>query len=258
MVAACYLVDEDFFIFLPKQKNMPKKPVYILLLILLSLSYSCRTSRKLTTSSERHPSVTPVGQLADDYIRNYKDIAISEMKRTGIPASITLAQGMVESDYGRSSLARRANNHFGIKCHDDWKGPVVNENDDSDNECFRKYSSAENSFYDHSDFLKTRPRYNFLFDIATSDYKAWAYGLKKSGYATNPDYANMIIKSIEDNNLMVFDIPGKNGKTTDSGKKHQSQGTLTAGTQVIASTRKLPLCQSHQQVLPMILLQLIP
>ena len=127
------------------------------------------------------------------------------MNRTGIPASITLAQGIIESDCGHSSLAREANNHFGIKCHDDWTGPTIRHNDNSRNECFRKYGKAEESFYDHSDFLKSGSRYSFLFNYNSTDYKAWAHGLKKAGYATNPDYANMLIRTIEENKLWYFD-----------------------------------------------------
>jgi LysM repeat protein len=127
------------------------------------------------------------------------------MNRTGIPASITLAQGIIESDCGHSSLAREANNHFGIKCHDNWTGPTVRHNDNRRNECFRKYRKPEESFYDHSDFLKSVSRYSFLFNINPTDYKSWAHGLKKAGYATNPDYANMLIRTIEDNNLWYFD-----------------------------------------------------
>jgi LysM repeat protein len=127
------------------------------------------------------------------------------MNRTGIPASITLAQGIIESDCGHSSLAREANNHFGIKCHDNWTGPTIKHNDNRRNECFRKYRKPEESFYDHSDFLKSVSRYSFLFNNNPADYKAWAHGLKKAGYATNPDYANMLIRTIEDNNLWYFD-----------------------------------------------------
>ena len=104
-----------------------------------------------------------VSGSAADYINNYKDLAVSEMKRTGIPASITLAQGMIESDYGRSSLARMGNNHFGIKCHNDWNGQTIRQHDDRRNECFRKYRRPEDSFYDHSDFLKIRFAVQFSF-----------------------------------------------------------------------------------------------
>jgi hypothetical protein len=157
-------------------------------------------------SSSRTAVQTSVGESnAAAYIEQYKDLAVSEMKRTGIPASITLAQGMIESDFGWSTLAREANNHFGIKCHDDWTGPTIRHHDDRRNECFRKYSRPEDSFYDHSDFLKTSSRYTLLFDLSPTDYKAWAKGLKKAGYATNPDYANMLIRKIEENNLSYYD-----------------------------------------------------
>ncbi|MCU0461410.1 MAG: glucosaminidase domain-containing protein [Bacteroidales bacterium] len=168
------------------------------LIIVLILLDSCRSSRPVVNSSSEEPN-------AAAYIAKYKDLAVSEMKRTGIPASITLAQGMIESDFGRSRLAREANNHFGIKCHDNWTGPTIRHNDDRRNECFRKYSRAQDSFYDHSDFLKSTSRYSFLFDLPSTDYKGWAKGLKKAGYATNPDYADMLIRKIEVNNLYYYD-----------------------------------------------------
>ena len=177
---------------------MRKSLIIILQLSLIIFLYSCKATKHLTST------VTP-SPTGEAYINYYKDIAISEMKRTGIPASITLAQGMIESDYGRSTLAREANNHFGIKCHNDWAGPKVYHNDDRNNECFRKYARPEDSFYDHSDFLRSGSRYSFLFSFGPSDYKAWAHGLRKAGYATNPDYANMLIRKIEEENLAGFD-----------------------------------------------------
>ena len=162
---------------------------------------SCRATRPVVTT----PAVVEVSGTASDYINLYKDLAISEMKRTGIPASITLAQGMLESDYGRSSLARIGNNHFGIKCHNDWTGMTMRQHDDVRNECFRKYKRAEDSFYDHSDFLRSTSRYSFLFDLDPLDYKAWAHGLKRAGYATNPEYAGLLIMKIEENKLDAFD-----------------------------------------------------
>jgi LysM repeat protein len=170
----------------------------ILFLVLLSGLFSCRTYKPLISTSVPDQSVK-------DYVTSYKDLAVTEMNRTGIPASITLAQGIIESDCGHSSLAREANNHFGIKCHDNWTGPTVRHNDNRRNECFRKYRKPEESFYDHSDFLKSGSRYSFLFNNNPTDYKAWAHGLKKAGYATNPDYANMLIRTIEGNNLWYFD-----------------------------------------------------
>ncbi len=138
------------------------------------------------------------------YIEKYKDWAIQEMERTGIPASITIAQGLLESSNGNSRLARKANNHFGIKCHD-WNGPSIKENDDRRNECFRKYRSAYDSFKDHSNFLSTRSRYAFLFKYSSTDYKRWAKGLKKAGYATNPKYAHHLIRIIEEEKLYQLD-----------------------------------------------------
>jgi LysM repeat protein len=172
---------------------------YILYVLAIAILFnSCRSSKPVVKSSAGEPN-------AQAYIERYRDLAIREMKRTGVPASITLAQGMIESDFGRSRLAREANNHFGIKCHNTWTGPTIYHNDDRRNECFRKYNRPEESFYDHSDFLKSGSRYSFLFDLPVTDYKAWARGLKKAGYATNPDYADMLIRKIEELNLNYFD-----------------------------------------------------
>jgi len=141
----------------------------------------------------------------EEYIDNYKDIAIYQMKTKGVPASIILAQGLLESDNGNSKLAIKANNHFGIKCHSTWSGSTIYMDDDMRNECFRKYSNPETSYKDHSDFLRGARRYSFLFDLNPTDYKGWANGLKKAGYATNPHYAEMLIKIIEDNSLYIYD-----------------------------------------------------
>ena len=176
----------------------------LLILTLVSCLFSCRAYKPLASTS--HPrSTSKPDQSLQEYINSYKGLAVTEMNRTGIPASITLAQAIIESDGGNSTLARNANNHFGIKCHDDWTGPSVKHTDNSRNECFRKYARAEDSFYDHSDFIKSGSRYSFLFNYNPTDYKAWAHGLKKAGYATNPDYANMLIRTIEDNGLAYFD-----------------------------------------------------
>lgn len=192
---------------------MPNRLLIIIQLTLITFLYSCSVSKPVVSKSG-------TGLSADDFANKFKDLAVGEMKRTGIPASITLAQAMIESDYGRSRLAREANNYFGIKCHDNWTGPTIKHNDDKRNECFRKYSKPEESFYDHSDFLKSVPRYSFLFEIGTTDYKAWARGLRKSGYATNPDYANMLIKNIEDNNLWYFDRDYKVTSRTSKPASH--------------------------------------
>ena len=144
-------------------------------------------------------------QTREEYINKYKDAAIYQMKTQGVPASIILAQGLLESDNGNSYLAIKANNHFGIKCHKTWTGPTVHQDDDAKNECFRKYSNPEKSYKDHSDFLRGARRYSLLFDLEPTDYRGWSYGLKKAGYATNPSYAEMLIKIIEENNLYIFD-----------------------------------------------------
>lgn len=139
------------------------------------------------------------------YIQKYCNIAMREMNDYGIPASITLAQGILESAAGTSRLAVQANNHFGIKCHNDWFGEKIYHDDDKRNECFRKYERAEESFIDHSQFLKDRPRYSFLFELDKTDYKAWAKGLKQAGYATDPNYPNRLITLIEKYELYKYD-----------------------------------------------------
>ena len=139
------------------------------------------------------------------YIERWAATAVREMYRSGVPASITLAQGILESRSGLSALAAEGNNHFGIKCHKDWKGKTMKVDDDRKGECFRVYDTAEESFRDHSDFLRYWDRYKFLFDFDTKDYESWAYGLKKAGYATDPAYPEKLIKIIEDYDLSRFD-----------------------------------------------------
>ncbi len=141
----------------------------------------------------------------EEYIEMYKDIAIEEMNSFGIPASITLSQGILESGHGNSKLAKKAKNHFGIKCHKGWKGKTFRMDDDKRNECFRKYNNPYESFKDHSEFLSTRDRYASLFDLDITDYKGWAKGLKKAGYATNPKYPQLLIKIIEEFELYKLD-----------------------------------------------------
>ena len=141
----------------------------------------------------------------EGYIERYAAIAVDEMYHNGIPASITLAQGLIESSAGQSFLAVYANNHFGIKCHRDWKGERVFRDDDAKHECFRKYKTVADSYRDHSDFLRYRDRYKFLFDYELTDYKSWAYGLKKAGYATDPSYPTKLIGVIERYKLYRYD-----------------------------------------------------
>ena len=145
------------------------------------------------------------GKTTEEYIREYKDIAIKEMNRVGIPASITLAQGILESGSGNSTLAVKANNHFGIKCHNTWNGAKVYHDDDKKGECFRKYRTAYDSYTDHSDFLNNASRYSSLFDLKVTDYKGWARGLKKAGYATARDYDKQLIHIIEKYELYKYD-----------------------------------------------------
>lgn len=140
-----------------------------------------------------------------EYIKKYSKIAVKEMKRSGVPASITLAQGLLESAAGQSELSVKGNNHFGIKCHNNWTGKKIYHDAEIDNECFRCYSNAEDSFKDHSDFLRYQNRYKSLFNLDPSDYKGWAYGLKQAGYATDPKYPEKLIKIIEEYELYKYD-----------------------------------------------------
>lgn len=155
-----------------------------------------------TTSVYAQPAERRVSR--NEYIEEWKDEAIRQMLENGIPASITLAQGILESADGNSALARYANNHFGIKCHG-WKGATFYQDDDKADECFRKYYNAGDSYNDHSAFLSTRGRYSFLFELKVTDYKGWARGLKKAGYATNPKYPQLLIALIEQHKLYEYD-----------------------------------------------------
>lgn len=154
---------------------------------------------------------------AEEYIDTYKDIAMREMQRSGVPAAITLAQGIFESESGNSKLVKESNNHFGIKCKSEWTGDRVYHDDDLKGECFRKYDSAALSYTDHSDFLRTRPNYASLFELDPADYKSWAYGLKKAGYATNPRYPQLVIKVIEQYRLNDYSLIVLNRPLDDSG-----------------------------------------
>lgn len=171
---------------------------------LMILAAGCGVvSRNVSTSENVSYTVTG-NSPQHKYIAKYADMAVRERVRAGVPASITLAQGMLESGNGQSELAVKANNHFGIKCHD-WKGAKTYYNDDRRGECFRKYKDVEDSFRDHSDFLRYRDRYKFLFEFDVTDYKSWAYGLKKAGYATDPAYPQKLIRLIEEYDLDQFD-----------------------------------------------------
>ena len=157
------------------------------------------------------------------YINEHKDDAVRDMLKTGVPASVTLAQACLESQDGGSTLAKKANNHFGIKCSE-WTGPSYTQDDDKKDECFRKYKTTLESYDDHSLFLSTRPRYASLFQLSITDYKGWAKGLKKAGYATDPTYANRLIKIIEDNQLFMLDQQQETQFTASLDNKLNSSG----------------------------------
>lgn len=205
-------------------KHLSKLPIFIVVLLFLA---SCGSKRSTADKSKKKEIDTretylmtesdlvfnsfkkvnsgKVNDFTIAYIGTYKNIAIDKMEEYKIPASITLAQGILESGNGLSTLAKKSNNHFGIKCHSGWKGKKVYHDDDKKGECFRKYPSPEGSFNDHSKFLTGRGRYEFLFDLKPDDYKAWAKGLKKAGYATDRKYPKKLISFIETFELYKYD-----------------------------------------------------
>ena len=170
-------------------KHTMKKLKLFLILIISCLTLQAQTRNK----------------QYEDYIKKYRELAVEEMKKYHIPASITLAQGLLESGAGQSTLARKSNNHFGIKCGSDWRGKTVSHDDDARGECFRAYKHPKDSYEDHSKFLAGRSRYASLFKLKITDYKGWARGLKKAGYATNPRYADQLIGIIELYELHKYD-----------------------------------------------------
>lgn len=193
--------------------------LFLIVTIILSFP-SCG----VTKQPHRTANVSP-NQNYINYINKYSTLAVQNMYKYRIPASITLAQGLLESNAGMSQLALKANNHFGIKCGGTWNGPSMAFDDDAPGECFRSYTSPEASYYDHSIFLTTRSRYAFLFDYPTTDYKNWAKGLKKAGYATNPAYATTLINLIERYNLDRYDnyVLGKNVELGNNDWKRKKQ-----------------------------------
>ena len=195
----------------------------LLYIAIIFFAYSCGTKRVIYNNKKTEPVkekkvkrskskkikgkkdvVIPKINNTEDYINYYSSIAMDEMIQFGIPASVTLAQGILESGAGRGTLAVQANNHFGIKCHD-WTGKKIFHDDDKKQECFRKYDNPEYSYRDHSIFLSNRGRYSFLFDLKKDDYKKWARGLKKAGYATDPKYSQKLIDLIERYQLYNYD-----------------------------------------------------
>jgi flagellum-specific peptidoglycan hydrolase FlgJ len=167
----------------------------------------------------------------NDYIANYKEVAMSNMKNYGIPASIILAQGILESGAGKGSLAATANNHFGIKCHNDWTGETVLKDDDAAQECFRKYNDPAESFKDHATFLTGRNRYASLFELPKDDYEAWAKGLRLAGYATDPNYPEKLISYIERYELYQYDSQVLGKKFTLNKKKMEATAIADSSTQ---------------------------
>jgi hypothetical protein len=211
-----------------------RKSVYLSVLSLSALLLSsCAVHNGLISNREAHKNnqaiqksnsesiagYTPYTSLT--YIDRFKIIAVQEMNLYGIPASITLAQGLFESGSGNGELARVANNHFGIKCTSDWKGKGYYKDDDNHNDCFRVYDRPEDSFRDHSEFLK-RPRYAKLFQLDKNDYAGWANGLKAAGYATNPNYPQLLINIIQKYNLDQYDRP-----ETEAQKEKREDKVLT-------------------------------
>lgn len=228
-----------------------RKPARLPLLFVSALFLSsCAVHNGLISNREAHRNNQQVQKANSDGINNYtrytsltyidkfKTIAIQEMNLYGIPASITLAQGLFESGSGNGELARVANNHFGIKCTSDWKGKGYYKDDDSHNDCFRVYDRPEDSFRDHSEFLK-RPRYAKLFQLDKNDYVGWANGLKAAGYATNPNYPQLLINIIQKYNLDQYDRP-----ETDDQKEKRENRVLTQINDNVITTRQDSLSSS--------------
>ena len=172
------------------------KKIFVLIIIFISSCSSLKTISDVENTVE---------QKINFYVKKYAPAATKNMRFFKIPASITLAQGILESGYGEGTLAKKANNHFGIKCHKEWKGKSITHDDDEKDECFRSYKNPLRSYRDHSLFLVDRDRYSSLFTLNRKDYKGWAEGLKAAGYATDPKYADKLISLIERFNLTRFD-----------------------------------------------------
>lgn len=193
---------------------------------------------------EATSNVKVTTELVLKYIDDFKDIAKDNMRQHGIPASITLAQGILESGVGQGSLSKRANNHFGIKCHKEWNGPSVRHDDDSAQECFRKYDDPADSYRDHSLFLTTRSRYASLFELPKDDYKAWAKGLRAAGYATDTKYPDKLISLIERYQLNQYDaeVLGSSSTTSrkvfSSGKSVEKEYIITKGDTLYSLSKK--------------------
>ncbi|GAA4337030.1 glucosaminidase domain-containing protein [Flaviaesturariibacter amylovorans] len=207
------------------------------IILSLTLAYTCSYAQPLSATRE--------------YINRFRDIAIAEEQRTGVPAAITLAQGILEAEAGKSDLVRRSNNHFGIKCKTEWTGERVYHDDDARGECFRKYDNPEQSYRDHSDFLRTRAHYSFLFKLDPTDYEGWAYGLKRAGYATNPKYPQLLIRLIREYDLQEYTLMALGRKPIpesgnvvrlESGSQNNAVHTVAS-----ASTAATPAAPAYPQ-----------
>lgn len=252
---------------------MPTKVFTISILLLLMLAAGCKSKKRTVSQSKKpktergvipkvpvpikvtkpkkqtgssttsKPNNSSYAEVVSNYIKEYSDIAKEEMLQYGIPASIKLAQGILESGAGRGDLSIRAKNHFGIKCHRGWEGESVYHDDDKSQECFRKYVDAKYSYRDHSLFLTKRSRYQDLFSLGKDDYKRWARGLKKAGYATDPKYPNKLIDIIERYNLQAFDqeVLGNNGIISKSDDTKIRTYTVKKGDTVYSISRKFSI-----------------
>ena len=204
-----------------------------------------RTAKKIEHKSPKK-SVKKLAELDAHtrmkvYVLQYAEMAQKEMKKFGIPASITLAQGLLESQAGMGKLAAKSNNHFGIKCHKGWRGPTVSHDDDAKGECFRKYKKVEQSYRDHSEFLRYRDRYSKLFKMKKTDYVSWAHGLKKAGYATDPQYAYKLISLIERYELWQFDGSKAPLKTSKKSKEKKHTYKVQQGDTLYSIAKKFDL-----------------
>jgi flagellum-specific peptidoglycan hydrolase FlgJ len=235
----------------------------ILYLILgIFLLAACSSKRALVVNTEKeapqaektrrdYVKVYQAERMAsnDDYIATFKDIAMDEMKTSGIPASITLAQGLLESGGGNSELSLRSNNHFGIKCHKNWDGYRVYHDDDAEGECFRKYTHPMQSFKDHSLFLTGRQRYQFLFSYDKDDYKNWAQGLRKAGYATDRKYPDKLINLIERYQLYRYDalVLGNEVQVVEAVTQGEEKYEVQKGDTLYSISRKLDISVAELQ-----------
>ncbi len=208
---------------------------------IISLVFCLSASVSMAAKEEKTPQTI--------YIEQFATLAVEEMYRSGVPASITLAQGLLESGYGLSELAVKGNNHFGIKCHNNWTGKKMYYDDDRKGECFRVYPSPEQSYRDHSDFLRYRDRYKFLFDYKVTDYKSWAHGLKKAGYATDPAYPKKLINLIETYKLYEYDRkPASFAKSDRKAKRnHEKPARMVKEEKVKVEKTSGPVAEPEQE-----------